>query len=344
MGLFAPGCAVKGMESEFRQNEATGQWVIIAPGRGKRPHDFRQHRERGGRLPAWDAECPFCPGNERMLPPLITEVPAPGRARWQTRVAPNKFPALTPDKRGERSARGIYLTAPGVGRHEVIIESPDHNTDIPQLPLEEVGLIVETYHRRYLDLTNQDPDMSVIIFRNHGERAGTSLVHPHSQLVATGIVSPKMRLEESEAQRYFDQWGRCVYCDMVTFEEGDRRRVVLETDSFLAFIPFAAEVPFEVWVLPKRHQADFGQISDGEKSDLAPTLQEILARLSGKLGDPDYNYVINSHARYKAEEPALHWFLQIRPRLTTPAGFEIGTGIPINPSVPEEDADFFNQE
>lgn len=330
------------MESEFRQNKATGQWVIIAPARGQRPHDFSQHRDNGGQLPVWDAECPFCPGNEHMLPPLITEIPASGRAPWQTRVAPNKFPALTPDKGAERSVRGIYLAMPGVGRHEIIIESPNHNVDIPQMPSEEVKLIVETYHQRYLDLTGEDPDMSVIIFRNHGERAGTSLVHPHSQLIATGIVSPKMRLRESEAQRYFNRCGRCVYCDIVASEEHDRRRVVLENESFLAFVPFAAEVPFEVWVLPKRHQASFGRISDEEKSDLALALGEILSRLVEKLSDPDYNYIINTATPSKSKEPHLHWYLQVRPRLTTPAGFEIGSGIQINPSVPEEDADFLN--
>jgi UDPglucose--hexose-1-phosphate uridylyltransferase len=183
-----------------------------------------------------------------------------------------------------------------------------------------------------------------IIFRNHGSRAGTSLMHPHSQIVVTGIVPHYIRWREEEAQRYFDEWGRCVYCDILDFEMRDRRRILLENESFLAFIPFAAEVPFEIWIMPKRHQADFGQITDKEKADLAFALRDSLARLHNRLQDPDYNYVINTSARYRADEPQLHWYLQIWPRLTTRAGFEIGSGININPSIPEEDADFLNED
>ena len=120
----------------------------------------------------------------------------------------------------------------------------------------------------------------------------------------------------------------------------DQRRVIVENDYFIAFIPFAAQVPFEIWIMPKKHRANFGNISDAEKTDLAPALRYCLARLHGKLGDPDYNYVINTSARYRADEPQLHWYLQILPRLTTRAGFEIGSGININPSVPEKDIDF----
>jgi UDPglucose--hexose-1-phosphate uridylyltransferase len=154
------------------------------------------------------------------------------------------------------------------------------------------------------------------------------------------MVPRYIRWREEEAQRYFDEWGRCVFCDILNFEMEDRRRVILENDSFIAFIPYAAEVPFEIWIMPKGHRADFGNISGAEKTDLAPALRYCLARLHDKLGDPDYNYVINTSARYRADEPQLHWYLQILPRLTTRAGFEIGSGININPSLPERDADF----
>jgi len=156
------------------------------------------------------------------------------------------------------------------------------------------------------------------------------------------MVPQNRRWREEEAQRYFDKWGQCVYCDILEFERQNRRRVVQENQSFLAFVPFAAEVPFETWIMPKNHQADFGSISDQEKLDFALILKNVLANLYEKLNDPDYNYAINTAARYKAEEPQVHWYCQIQPRLTTDAGFELGSGIRINPSLPEVDADFLN--
>jgi UDPglucose--hexose-1-phosphate uridylyltransferase len=232
----------------------------------------------------------------------------------------------------------------GYGRHEVIIESPLHNQEIAQMFPEEVGVVIETYHRRYVELMKEHKNMMVIILRNHGLRAGTSLVHPHSQVIVTGMVPNYIRWREEEAQRYFDEWGRCVYCDILEFETQDPQRVVLENESFVGFVPYAGEVPFEIWIVPKKHQASFGQISDASKPLLAFALRDILARLYRKLNNPDYNYIINTSPQYKAEEPQLHWYLQIRPRLTTRAGFEIGSGISINPSLPETDADFLNKE
>ncbi len=328
--------------SEIRQNKATKQWVIFAPARNKRPRDFQQFHNGSKDLPAFDPACPFCPGNEHLLSAIAMELPNQAQNHWQTRVILNKFPALTSEGNTHRSVQGPYVAMSGYGRHEVIIESPSHNRDIAQMSTIEVGGIIETYHKRYVDLMKVHQSMMTLIFRNHGARAGTSLIHPHSQIIVTGVVPHQIRWREDEAQRYFDEWGHCVYCDILAFELQDRRRVVGENSSFLAFVPFAAEVPFEIWIMPKQHQASFGHLLDGEKSDLALILHQSLARLASKLHDPDYNYIINTAARYRAGEPQLHWYLQIRPRLTTPAGFEVGSGININPSIPEENAEFLN--
>jgi UDPglucose--hexose-1-phosphate uridylyltransferase len=330
--------------NEIRQNKATRQWVIYATARGKRPHDFRRQREKSEPLPEFDQGCPFCPGNEGMLPSILMEVPGRKPNLWQVRVVPNKFPALTPEGDTGRFIKGIYVAMQGYGRHEVIIESPFHNQQIAHMSSEEVEIVIETYHRRYVDLIKEHKNMMIIIFRNHGLQAGTSLVHPHSQVIVTGMVPNYIRWREEEAQRYFDEWGRCVYCDILEFEKKEQRRIILENRSFVAFVPYAAEVPFEIWIMPKNHQSSFGRISDESKSDLAFGLRDILARLHKKLNNPDYNYIINTSPQYKADEPQLHWYLQIRPRLTTRAGFEIGSGISINPSWPEEDADFLRSE
>lgn len=332
------------MTSEIRQNKATKQWVIVAPSRGKRPLAFKRQESKNQRLPAVDKDCPFCPGNEKSLPSIIMELPGPEGSQWQTRVVPNKFPALTSDENNVRYRRGLYLAMPGYGRHEVIIESPVHNRRITQMTPKEVGIIIETYHRRYVTVMKQNWNLMTLIFRNHGRQAGTSLAHPHSQIIVTGMVPTYIRWREERAQYYFDESGRCVYCDILEQEAQERQRVISENETFLAFVPYAAEVPFEIWIMPTKHQACFSDLSDQEKPGLAAILQDCLARLQRKLNDPDYNYIINTAARYRAGEPQLHWYLQIRPRLTTQAGFEIGSGISINPSLPEEDAAFLRQD
>jgi UDPglucose--hexose-1-phosphate uridylyltransferase len=329
-------------ESEIRQNKATKQWVIYAPYREKRPRDFST-RKRRKRLPVIDKDCPFCPGNENKLPPIIMETHGKNRYKWQTRVVPNKYPSLMPHGDTSRFTQGIYVTMKGYGRHEVIIESPFHNQHINEMSNEDIHMIIETYHKRYVDLMKEHDNMMTIIFRNHGILAGTSLLHPHSQIIVTEIVPIHIRWREEVAQRFYDEWGRCVYCDILEFEIKNRQRIIMENESFLAFIPFAAEVPFELWILPKKHNADFGSISDKEKEDFSIILRETLERLYGKLNDPDYNYIINTSSKYRSDEPQLHWYLQIRPRLITQAGFEIGSGISINPSMPEEDAIFLNK-
>jgi UDPglucose--hexose-1-phosphate uridylyltransferase len=330
--------------NEIRQSKTTGQWVIFATARGKRPHQFAREEKEEPALMAHDKTCPFCPGNEATLPTIILEIEGKENGEWQTRVIPNKFPALTPDGNSERTCNGIYVAMAGYGRHEVIIESPYHNEQIGTMQVDHVETVIETYHRRFTDLMKEHENMTITLFRNHGPHAGTSLIHPHSQMIVTGMVPNYIRWREEEAQRYFDAWGRCVYCDIMEFEMADRRRVVFENASFIALVPYAAEVPFEVWIIPRQHQASFGQISGETKLDLAVALRDILGRLHRRLKNPDYNYVIVTSPQYKAEEPQLHWYLQIRPRLTTRAGFEIGSGISINPTLPEEDADFLNKE
>jgi UDPglucose--hexose-1-phosphate uridylyltransferase len=329
--------------TEIRQNKATKQWVIYSTARSKRPGDFVKPAQERRTLPEYDAHCPFCPGNKAMLLSIILETPAATGGSWQTRIVPNKFPALVPQAGCARVPRGIYLAMEGHGRHEVVIESPRHNRDLSQMTPEEIGVVIETYHWHYVALMKEHENMLVLIFRNHGERAGTSLMHPHSQMIVTGIVPPLVREREEQAQRYFDEWGRCVFCEMIEFERNDRSRVVFENESFLGFVPFAAEVPFEIWVMPKEHEADFGSINARAKTALAEALHHVLSRLRTKLADPDYNYVINSSSQYDSGEPHIHWYLQVRPRLVTPAGFELGTGIRINPSLPEHDAAFLNQ-
>ncbi len=329
-------------ENQIRQNKATKEWVIFAPDRGDRPKDFA-NKQKKKELPRHDKNCPFCPGNEEKLKKIIMEMPDKNGS-WQTRVVPNKYPALISDGDPCREKDDFYLRMNGYGIHEVIIESPYHNRDISQMTSDEIHRVIETYHKRYLDVMKENKNMIPIIFRNHGEHAGTSLLHPHSQLIVTGFVPHHIRRHEIEAQRYHDEWGQCVFCEMLKYELEQKVRIVMEEKNMVAFVPYAADMPFETWIIPRQHKADFGKINDDEKADLVVILQGILSKYYTKLNDPDYNYIINTSARYEAGEPHLHWYLQIRPRITTRAGFEIGSGISINPSIPEDDAAFLRED
>ncbi len=152
------------MQGEIRQDKTTRQWVIYAPARGNRPHDFARQQEQAEHLvlPAYDPQCPFCPGNEHMLENILSEQVGPASCGWQTRLVPNKFPAVTPEDGAERYQQGIYLAMPGYGHHEVIIDSPYHNHTIATMSVDEVVVLIETYHQRYVELVQQHGNLMII--------------------------------------------------------------------------------------------------------------------------------------------------------------------------------------
>jgi UDPglucose--hexose-1-phosphate uridylyltransferase len=332
--------------SELRQDVATRRWSIIATERAKRPDDFNKGKPDPSEksVPALDESCPFCPGNEGMTPePSYVLAPEGSRKEgWRVRVVPNKFSALSaPAGDGEateRRRRGMHLEMDGVGQHEVVIEVPDHSKTIATMTDEEVRDVVLTYRRRFLDLDRHDWNQMIIIFRNQGKRAGTSLEHPHSQIIGSPIVPDEIRRRLEEAQRYYDDNGTCVYCNLIRDELKDKARLVTSNPAFVAICPFASTVPYETWILPRRHGSSFGVISEEEAGFLARILRETLSRMYCLLRNPDYNYVVRSAPHHSAGEPHFHWYVEILPRLTTRAGFEIGSGMNINVVTPEDAA------
>ncbi|MEW5945885.1 MAG: galactose-1-phosphate uridylyltransferase [bacterium] len=324
---------------EIRQNIATKEWVIIATERSKRPHDFKApERERAEKRAAFVPGCPFCPGNEGMTPDETFRIERGGA--WSVRVTPNKFAALNREGERVRRIHGVERSMSGVGVHEVIVETPLHNKTIALLSGGEISDVLAAYRQRYESILADPRIELVIIFKNHGEAAGTSLEHPHSQLIALPIVPSQVRHRLQDALIFSDDYGECVYCRMLREERKDGRRVVAENEHFCAFILYAAASPFHIWVLPKRHAASFGAASDAELKNLADILGRVLRKLYFGLDDPDFNYVIRSAPNGLRNATYFHWYLSIVPRLGKAAGFELGSGMFINPSVPEESADF----
>ena len=305
--------------SEFRQNFVTKEWVIIAPERGRRPDQMRRAEQDRAPVPAYREDCPFCPGHEDRTPePTYLQERA---GQWQVRVVPNKFGALAAEAPTARAQEGPFLRAGGFGVAEVVIESPHHDHSLELLPLDHLRQVLLAYRSRHLAIASDSRVNLVTLFRNYGPGAGTSLEHPHSQM-------------------HFDTTGRCAYCEMLEGELASGRRVLMESEHFVAFAPFAAKTPFESRIYPKRHHASYSWINDRELADFAVVLKDVLLRLRHGLGAPDYNFVIRSATSGDEDVRYLHWYLVIIPKVTTAAGFEIGTGIYINVVTPESAAEF----
>jgi len=322
--------------SELRQNMATKEWVIIATERARRPEDFNtEPRLLTGERPAREATCVFCPGNEDIALEVLR---IPDRGPWQIRALRNKYPALNFTGERQRSFDGVHRRMTGVGYHEVLIESPQHNTCPGLETPDEISMMLSAFKHRGKQIAEDSRVEQIIYFKNHGIRAGTSLVHPHTQLIGLPIVSQDSRARIEEARRFFEDTGRCVHCKMLEDELQAASRIVVEGVHFVAFIPFASSSPFHMWVVPRRHEQSFLNTNDEELADMGGVVRRVMRKMYVGLRDPDYNYIIRSAPLRDVEQEYLHWYLTIVPRLSHSAGFELGSGMFINPTLPEESA------
>jgi len=327
---------------ELRKDPVTSRWVIIATERGKRPSDFAA--EPPARRSGF---CPFCPGNEDKTPPEILAYRPnggpPNTGGWDLRVVSNKFPALQIEGELSRQGDGIYDRMSGIGAHEVIIETPQHEATLASLSEERVEGILWAFRDRILDLKKDPRFQYILVFKNHGEAAGASLEHPHCQLIATPIIPKQVREEVDGVREYYRYKERCVYCDMIRQERQEKTRLILENDHFVALAPFASRFPFETWLLPKTHDAFFEDAQKQEYVSLAKALRETLRRLEKVLANPPYNFILHNSPLREADHQHYHWHIEIMPKLTRVAGFEWGSGFYINPTPPEEAAAYLRQ-
>lgn len=327
--------------SFLRYDITTNDWVIFAPERTRRPHNLK----KGAITDAGpQGLCPFCPGNEHLTGPEIFALRGstpPNTPGWTVRVVPNRFPALRIEEDHHRHEEGpLFRFMGGCGAHEVIIEAPEHDRFLGQQPVEHVEFVLRTLQLRFNDLIGDARFQTTVIFKNHGEGAGASLRHPHWQLIATPVVPRTLRLKHAVATDYFDQTGDCLYCVLLGEELASGQRVVAENDHFAAIMPYAAHVPFEMWIVPKAHQASFGRVEPARLRPLAALLKAVLWKLHTGLENPDFNLTINTAPRGDEDKRYFLWHMEIVPRLTNPAGFELGSGMAINTVLPEQAAEF----
>lgn len=328
-----PGPALR----QLRKDPVLGRWVIISAERARRPSDFatRKDDEPQGKT------CPFCPGNEAMTPPEVMRLPATDQ--WQVRVVPNRYPALVTEGEPERQGCGIYDRMNGIGAHEVIIETPDHSRRLGDLTPGEIEDVLRAFRGRAVDLHRDRRIRYIMVFKNEGASAGASLAHSHSQLIATPIIPVLVREELAGALHYFDFRGRCIYCDMVRQEIEESARLVSVGERFVAFAPFAPRFPFETWLVAREHFATWQSLDDSRVADLARVLKDVLERIGRALGRPDYNFVLHTAPSGAGENEHYHFHLELLPKLSKIAGFEVGTGFYINPVAPEDSARYLRE-
>ncbi len=328
---------------ELRKDPILGRWIIISKERRKRPTDFIIDE-----APVTGGFCPLCPGNENTTPPEVlayrnnggTKKDTPG---WDLRVVPNKYPALVIEGELDKEGEGLYDRMNGIGAHEVIIETPEHNADFTYLPPEKMVLVFQSFKERIRDL-ERDPRFSyVMIFKNHGKAAGASLEHSHSQLIALPIL-PRMIVSELDgALSYFRYKERCVFCDIIRQEMKQDVRVVCQNEDFITITPFAPRTPFEMWILPKRHSSGYRQTDKKNLRALTDIFSESLRRLDACIPNVPYNFVLHTRPLRSENLEHFHWHFEIVPKLTSIAGFEWGSGFYINPMPPEEAATYLRE-
>lgn len=317
--------------------------MIFANERSGRPNDYE------GEAAPPSGGCPFCPGNERETPAPIRLLPRNGSAAeaaldsdWSMRVVPNRFAAMRIEGHLDRRIQGLYDTMNGVGAHEVIIETPVHNARLTDYSERKLQELLAVFRERKADLHRDMRFRYIQVFRNYGHAAGASLIHPHTQLIALPITPRWLEDELHNARQFQATTGRCLFCDLLRSEEADFERLVDQNDDFVAFCPYAAKMMFETWIIPRRHRRGFQFADDQELESLSRILRRALWALSQVLNDPPFNLIIHSAPEnwtgsgdLEAVDRCYHWHIEILPRISLFAGFELGTGFHINTVMPE---------
>ena len=318
------------MTNELRLDPLTGRWVVVAYQRSIRPSAFL---DRDADIQKDSPKvCPFCPGHEEDTPPALETYSEQGN--WLLRVVPNKYPAFIGDEPMVAITKGpVFTTAPASGIHEVIVLSPDHNLGWSELSHEQVKLVMRGIRARIAAHSDSQVIRYSQAIVNSGREAGASLEHPHGQLLATSFVPREITDELAAFSRFL---GGCVLCSAMDAELAIADRVVLEDSETVTISPFWASQPYELLLIPKNHGEHLHMAREDELDSIAVSIKLALGSLRAHLGDIAYNLVFHS-APYR-EHGRFHWHVHILPKLTTRAGFELGTGVMINVVPPEKAA------
>ncbi len=323
--------------SEWRADPVTGQWTLVADDLPLSRRDFVLD---GANRPL-DQPCPLCEGREAAAGREIFAVRShsmPDGPGWQLRVVPNRVPALRVEAGTSEAHDGLLTHRPGLGAHEVVIESPRHDATWYGLPADDLARVFAAWRARMADLRHDSRLKAAVAFKNHGAEAGARLVHPHSQIMATPLVPPALSREVAEARRHHGATGRCLFCDLIAQERTAALRLVADAGDHLVLAPYASRVPFETWVVPVAHGARFDEAPDAAMRPLAEAVRRVLDRMAEELETPAFNAVLRSAPFDEPGDGAYHWYLALLPRVLRPGGFDLTSGVAVNPVSPEKAA------
>ena len=322
---------------ELRLNLITREWVMVEKSTAVDPADFLE-KNILRKLPDYLGTCHFCLGNEKIIPDEVYRIQ--DESGWKVRVVRNKFSRLSEEGPQVRWSDKLQRSANGVGVHEIIIETPFHNFTTANLQAAQLKAVIETYKKRLIEIYNDPRVDYVVIFKNSGTRSGTSFEHSLTQMVGIPVMPLQIRDRIEAYMRFFDDTGECLMCKMLGEELQNGSRVLVDSEHFVSFVPYAALSPFHVWIFPKRHSGSIADIRNEEMWDFASNLKATMSRLYHGLENPDFNYAIRSGRPDNANSKFIHWYLSIVPRIGYTSGFEIASGMYINPVQPEASAQY----
>ena len=309
---------------ELRKDYILDRWVILSEARKKRPRDFKEKEDMKS-----SSNCPFCPGSETLTPPEKGRIGVPWQARWFD----NLFAFASQKGSDQIQTHNKYYTFGNpYGKHEIIVDNPDHSKQIWDLNENELFILFQAYKNRLEELGKDSK--WVALFKNHGKEGGASLIHSHSQIVSMNFIPPQIR-QEIEASAHASKG--CKYCEIINSEKNSDRRVK-ETQNFATFTPYASRFNYEVWIFPKAHIKTLNEMDDNLTRELISHFKNCFVTL--KKLDLPFNFFF--HYAPKGED--LHFHIELTPRNAIWAGFEFTTSVIINSVMPEMAAKVYRGE
>jgi UDPglucose--hexose-1-phosphate uridylyltransferase len=329
--------------NELRREPLLGRWVVVlkeslAPDRYTPLVEAQSHTEN----------CLFCTESKGMREKYVVNDDS---GRWKVKVVETDDSVFTLSGDLGRRGVGMYDMMNSVGLLETVIESSEHNTPPEDISEEHMASVINTFHIRILEIEKDPRIRYIMIHKNSGAPSGDTFGHPHSMITATPVIPKRIKEELDGAKNYYDYKERCIFCDIMREEERAGERVILTTEHFIVFAPFATRFPFEFWIMPRRHNCSFKDSSDEERSDLARVMRRMLRGLRRLLKDPPYNYVVHTApsriprmAQWHTLGEDFHWHIEVMPRIRRLSGFELGSGMYTLTTSPEDAAKYLKEE
>lgn len=320
--------------SDWRADPITGDWTVVADELPLARRDFVIN----GAVSPLDEPCPLCPGHEAATGPEIAGLRDHDGGPWRIRVVPNRVPALRVEAEQHEAVAGLFKSRPGLGAHEVVVESTRHDATWYSLAADELAAVVGIWRDRLADLRRDGRMACAMAVKNQGADAGARLAHPHSQVVAMPVVPARLRAKAEAGERHAAATGRCRWCDLIADEKAAGVRLVADLPGFVVVAPYAARTPFELLLLPTAHAPRPDALDGPALATLGGLLRHVFDRLGVELERPAFHVVLSVAPYGLTNDLAFHWHLEIVPRVMRPGGLETASGAGINPVSPERAA------